>query len=123
MTEIDIQNVTPDLFLKVAKSKANELNNNNTKATQMRKFYDEVCKLEDALNICKKSEQDEKFKKIQLALCMLVPKAVYAKTRKGVGVCECFVKIIKECVTQVKTPDDLRNFRLFFEAVIAYSKK
>lgn len=123
MTEIDIQKVTPDLFLRVAENKAEELKRNGTSSTQVRKFYDEVCKLEDALNVCKKGEQDEKFKKVQLALCMLVPKAEYARARKGVDVCSCFVDIIRKCVEQVRNRDDIRNFRLFLEAIVAYSKK
>ena len=123
MSEINLHEVTPDLFLEVAKRKALKLCDKKyeTSTTQMRKFYNEVCKFEDIINSCKKDKQEEQLKKILPALCMLVPKAVYAKTRKNVN--ECFVEMIRDCVTQVKTSDDLRNFRLFFEAVIAYSKK
>ncbi len=123
MSEINLHEVTPNLFLEVAENEARELYNKKSKTspTQMRKFYNEVCKFEDIINLCKKDEQEEQLKKILPALCMLVPKAIYAKTRNNVN--EHFVEMIRTCVKQVKTPDDLRNFRLFFEAVIAYSKK
>ncbi|WP_138380356.1 type III-A CRISPR-associated protein Csm2 [Luteithermobacter gelatinilyticus] len=125
--QIDIKDIKPELFLDTAKSWARELqpkdkNKDKNKTSQMRKFYNEVCSLEERLAACQdKQEKEQLFSKLQPGLCMLVPKAEYAKTRKHVD--ENFVKMIRTCITQVDGPDTLAHFRMFFEAVIGYSKE
>ena len=102
----------PNLFDTTAKTVAEKIS--GTKATQMRAFYDYVIELEQKSNT-------EDFNEILPFVKMLNSKAVYSNSRK----CSSseFVEMINKCVAQVKTEDDLRVFKLFFEAVIGFSKK
>ena len=124
MTAIDLKKITPELFLEVAedKAKAFERERGRNESSQLRKFYNEVCQFEEKLTgYSNPKEQKEQFDRIYPLLCMLVPKAVYAKTRKHVD--DNFVTMMRDCIKQVNSPETLRNFRLFFEAIIAYLPK
>ena len=85
-----------------------------TKPAQIRAFYDYVIKLEQ-------DAQTQNFIEILPFVKMLNSKAAYSKAR-GRASYE-FVKMINICVNQVKEKEDLRVFKLFFEAVIGFSKK
>ena len=102
----------PNLFDVTAKTVAEKIS--GTKATQMRAFYDYVIELEQKSNT-------EDFSEILPFVKMLNSKAAYSNARKHSS--NEFVEMINKCVAQVATKDDLRVFKLFFEAVIGFSKK
>ena len=102
----------PNLFDTTAKTVAEKIS--GTKATQMRAFYEYVIELEQRSNT-------EDFSEILPFVKMLNSKAAYSKSRKCSS--DEFVDMINKCVAQVKTKDDLRVFKLFFEAVIGFAKK
>ena len=102
----------PNLFDTTAKTVAEKIS--GTKATQMRAFYEYVIELEQRSNT-------EDFSEILPFVKMLNSKAAYSKSRKCSS--DEFVKMINECVAKVRTKDDLRVFKLFFEAVIGFAKK
>lgn len=85
-----------------------------TKSTQIRNFYEFV------LDLYERSEKEE-FSEVLPFVKMLNSKVNYAKERKVVN--EVFAKTINECVNQITTKEQLRVFKLFFEAVIGFSKK
>ncbi|MGP1580355.1 MAG: type III-A CRISPR-associated protein Csm2 [Wolinella sp.] len=102
------------MFDETAKLVAENISNQSTKSTQIRGFYDYIVKLEQDAQI-----QD--FSEILPFVKMLNSKAAYSQSR-GHASYE-FVKMINKCVEQVKTKEDLRVFKLFFEAVIGFSQK
>ena len=102
----------PNLFDTTAKTVAEKIS--GTKATQMRAFYEYVIELEQRSNT-------EDFSEVLPFVKMLNSKAAYSKSRKCSS--DEFVEMINKCVAQVKTKDDLRVFKLFFEAVIGFAKK
>ena len=102
----------PNLFDTTAKTVAEKVS--GTKATQMRAFYDYIIELEQKSN-------SEDFSEVLPFVKMLNSKAAYSNARKHSS--NEFVEMINKCVAQVKTKDDLRVFKLFFEAVIGFSKK
>ena len=102
----------PNLFDTTAKTVAEKIS--GTKAAQMRAFYDYVIELEQKSNT-------EDFSEILPFGKMLNSKAAYSNARKHSS--NEFVEMINKCVAQVATKDDLRVFKLFFEAVIGFSKK
>ena len=102
----------PNLFDTTAKTVAEKIS--GAKATQMRAFYDYVIELEQKSNT-------EDFSEILPFVKMLNSKAAYSNARRH-STSE-FVEMINKCVAQVSTKDDLRVFKLFFEAVIGFSKK
>jgi CRISPR-associated protein Csm2 len=102
-----------DLFDTVAQKWAEAIG--KTKSTQARNFYDYILKLHDRVN------GGEEFDDILPFVKMLNSKVHYVKARNHV--CENFVKMIKKCVDQVKDKETLKIFKLFFEAVIGFSKK
>ncbi len=104
----------PSLFDETAKLVAEKISNQSTKSTQIRGFYDYIVKLEQ-------DAQTQDFSEILPFVKMLNSKAAYSKSRGHAG--DEFVKMINKCVEQVKTKEDLRVFKLFFEAVIGFSKK
>lgn len=102
----------PNLFDTTAKTVAEKIS--GTKATQIRAFYDYIIELEQKSN-------SEDFSEVLPFVKMLNSKAAYSKSRKCSS--DEFVEMINKCVAQVKTKDDLRVFKLFFEAVIGFAKK
>lgn len=114
ITKIELDYIKDNnLFDETAKKVANEISK-NTKTTQIRNFYDYV------LELCENAK-DKPFNEVLPFVKMLNSKVSYAKTRKHVS--EEFVLMINECVKQVNSKDKLDIFKLFFEAVIGFSKK
>ena len=104
--------VDKNLFDKTAHDVAKAIE--QTKPAQIRAFYDYVIKLEQ-------DAQTQNFSEILPFVKMLNSKAAYSNARKHSS--NEFVEMINKCVAQVRTKDDLRVFKLFFEAVIGFSKK
>jgi CRISPR type III-A-associated protein Csm2 len=113
----------PAIFWKKAEKLSETLANQGqaNKRTQIRKFYDEVLRLDqDAKNA--KSFSDDHWPNIQSRLNLLVPKAVYAWGRNNL-VSEDFVEFIKQSVDQIHSKDDLAVFANFFEAFMGFYRK
>lgn len=108
-----------DLFSTTAEELAKTLSQANerfNKRTQLRKFYDEVLRLN---SIAKTSPHD--WDNILPYVNMLIAKATYAEGRNLVT--EEFVKFIKQSIGQLQLPEDLEVFTNFFEAFMGFYKK
>lgn len=91
----------------------------NNKPSQLRKFYDEVVRLNELAK--KHREESDKWDRIIFpTLHMLVAKAAYAQGRDLVS--EGFRDFIKQGVSQVETPEDLGVFTSVFEAFLGFYK-
>ncbi|WP_169940360.1 type III-A CRISPR-associated protein Csm2 [Campylobacter sp. RM15925] len=102
----------PNLFDETAKAVADKIS--ETKPTQIRAFYDYILNLEQRSNT-------QNFNEILPFVKMLNSKAAYSNARKHSS--NEFVEMINVCVRQVNSKDSLKVFKLFFEAVIGFSKK
>ncbi len=111
--------VDPTLFSQEAEKMAKTLAEENkrqsklNKRTQIRKFYDEVLRL-DELARSKEAEWDLVIPQVH----MLVAKTAYAQGRELVS--STFLQFMKDSVEQVEKPEDLRVFANFFEAFMGF---
>ena len=108
---LDYKN-NPNLFDEVAKEIANKIS--KTKSTQIRNFYDYVLDLHQ-------NSQVKPFTEVLPFVKMLNSKVAYSKSRGHSS--EEFVLMIQECIKQVNSKEKLEVFKLFFEAVLGFSKK
>lgn len=115
--------IEPTLFSKQAEELAKTLAKENkeerknpNKTTQIRKFYDEVLKLETQVRT-----QSAKKEYVLPLLHMLIPKAAYAKGRDLVS--DTFLNFIKDSVYQIRDIKDLKVFVQFFEALMGFYKQ
>ena len=106
-----------ELFNETAKKVASLIAQNRrpeTKTTQMRNFYDYILDLYE-------QSKNKTFNEVLPFVKMTNSKVAYAKNRNHVN--DEFVEMIKICINQISTPKQLEIFKLFFEAVIGFSKK
>lgn len=111
--------IRPELFSTDAEDLAKrfaEADKKLNKRTQIRKFYDEV----QRLNALSKSNPKD-WENILPYLNMLIAKAVYAEGRELVT--HDFVSFIRDSVGQVKDPQDLDVFSTLFEAFMGFYRK
>jgi len=85
------------------------------KPTQIRKFYDEVVRM----NLETKSKSHQ-WEDILPLVHMITAKAAYAKGRELIT--DNFLDFIRSSVTQIERPEDLNVFANFFEAFIGFYK-
>ena len=116
MINFDLK-ITDELFTKKAEELAEAIYGNRkeplTNKNQIRNFYDKLLKYYDEVFIEKKdSEEVKPFVK------MLISKVEYAKGRK-VAKGE-FVDFMKNGIGKINSKEDLKTFKLLFEAVIGY---
>ena len=111
----------PELFNETAKewaegicARRHEKADCRVKSTQLRNFYDKV------LELLARSEK-EPFEDVLPFVKMLNSKVAYAKTRGHVS--DIFVKMMQQCISQVDKPENLKVFKLFFEAVLGFYPK
>ncbi|MBP8980673.1 MAG: type III-A CRISPR-associated protein Csm2 [Syntrophobacterales bacterium] len=122
--------INPKLFSEIAETKAREIAEagqgargggrprlERNKRTQLRKFYDEVIRLNGDIK-SKPTDWDYVLPYVN----MLIAKAVYAQGRNTLVTSE-FVNMLKECIDQVEQPGDLDVFANFFEAFMGYYKQ
>ncbi len=102
----------PNLFDETAKELAQKVS--KTKSTQMRNFYEYVLDLYE-------QSQTKPFNEVLPFVKMLNSKVAYSKNRGHSS--DEFVLMIQECIKQVDSPKKLEIFKLFFEAVLGFSKK
>ena len=123
--------IDPELFSEKAKDWAffickdgqklqgNRIIQEKNKQSQLRRFYDEVVRLNDM----SKRKIEQKHVDISLilpALHMLIAKASYAEGRRLVT--KSFVSLLSDGIRNVNTKEDLQIFTNFFEAFIAFYK-
>ncbi len=116
--------LNPELFNIVARQEA-ELVAENKKAnkpSQIRKFYDELCLWETKVNQAPE-KSEARFTEYLPFILMLNAKLAYAHGRKPMLVDANFVKLMGNCLKQVKDPDTLRICKLFFEAFLGFYKE
>jgi CRISPR-associated protein Csm2 len=125
MTKIDFWKdrekaiIDPALFSSKAENlaqefaKDNEQNKGTNKRTQIRKFYDEIVRLDMEA----KSREGE-WANILPLVHMMTARAAYAKGRNLIS--DGFLEFIKNSVSQVNTAKDLSVFANFFEALMGF---
>lgn len=89
----------------------------HNRRTQIRKFYDEVLRLN---GIVKGNPED--WDHVLPYVNMLIAKAAYANGRSSL-VTDDFVALLKECVAQVQKPSDLDVFANFFESFMGFYRR
>jgi CRISPR-associated protein Csm2 len=114
--------INPVLFSDTAEALAKELaddcrNNKKrlNKISQIRKFYDEVIRL----NMASKGKNAD-WDSILPMINMIIAKTAYAKGRNLIS--NNFLLFIKSSIKQIKTPEDLTVFANFFEAFYGFYK-
>ncbi len=113
--------INPALFSTIAESFAVEIarDNNNrgnpNKPTQLRKFFDEIVRL----NMEAKSNP-EAWNHVLPLVHMVTAKAAYAMGRNLIS--DTFLSFIRNSVEQTETPEDLNLFVSFFESFIGFYK-
>jgi CRISPR-associated protein Csm2 len=114
-----IGKITPELFSETAKSCAKVIADNGgrdrNKATQLRRFYDEICLWHEKIGN-DKTRFDENLPFIH----MLAAKVAYANGRKLVD--DSFLKLIETCLKEVTNLQTFNNFKFFMEAFMGFYK-
>ncbi|MBU4259654.1 MAG: type III-A CRISPR-associated protein Csm2 [Proteobacteria bacterium] len=88
------------------------------KRTQLRKFYDEVIRLNSLAN---SKANPEAWDNILPYVNMLIAKAVYAEGRGNVT--KDFTDFMKESIREIRDSKDLLVFANFFEAFMGFYRK
>ena len=111
--------IDPALFSSKAENlakefaKDNEQSKSTNKRTQIRKFYDEVVRLD-----MEARSREGEWHNIAPLVHMITAKAAYAKGRNLIS--DGFLEFIKHSVGQVNNPKDLSVFANFFEAFMGF---
>jgi CRISPR-associated protein Csm2 len=109
--------IDPKLFSQVADQLAagfaSEGGTKKNRRSQIRKFYDEVVRLNSLAH-----ERPQQWNAIEPQVHMLTAKAAYAEGRQLVT--PSFTEFIKNSVAQIKDRDDLRLFSNLFEAFMGF---
>lgn len=106
----------PELFSDIAEKLAEKFagsSKSKNKRSQIRKFYDEVLRL----NAMAKADPDD-WENILPFVNMLIAKTAYAEGRNLVT--EDFVDFMKKSIAQIQNPEDLNVFSSFFESLIGF---
>ena len=129
-TDISINDIKfgadmPDeLFNEIAKNMARiiaESSNKNNKATQLRKFYDELVMWHSKVYTeHSKDTRDAKYKELAPFIRMLNAKVAYAKGRKHVD--SNFEIMFSCCISQINNAETLHHAKLFMEAFMGFYK-
>ena len=110
--------IDPDLFDRTAREAARRVadcRREQNKSTQLRRFYDELVMWEEKVR-----QAPDKFEEYLPFIRMLKAKVAYAEGRKLVD--HAFVDLMDQTIDFVKTADDLRVAKLFFEAFLGFYK-
>ncbi len=112
--------VIPTLFSEEAEKLAQVVGENGgknkNKRSQLRKFFDEVVRLNTSAN--SEDSEGKPFDFILPQLHMLIAQAAYAKGRGLIT--EEFFNFIKDGINNVEDKDDLKVFTRFFEAFMGF---
>jgi CRISPR-associated protein Csm2 len=111
--EVTLYSKTAESLSKKLADECEASRKKQNKRTQIRKFYDEVVRLDSLA----KTKVDE-WENLLPLVHMMTAKAAYARGRELVS--ESFVEFIRGSVEQVEEPSDLRVFATFFEAFMGF---
>jgi CRISPR-associated protein Csm2 len=119
-TKVRFSPVDAELFSDVAKATAKTIaecpDRNRNKSTQLRRFYDELSMWEERVRLAPETFEDHlPFIK------MLNAKAAYANGRKLVD--DNFCTLMEHATKQIKSAEDLRICKTFFEAFMGFLKQ
>ena len=113
---INLKKLSDNIFSDIAEAAAKHISSpNQNKASQIRKFYDELAMWDEKIHR-NKAEYDKSAPFIH----MLKAKVAYAKGRGHVDA--NFVAIFNRLIDQISDPATLKNAKLFFEAMLGYRK-
>ena len=113
---INLKKLSDNIFSDIAEAAAKHISSpNQNKASQIRKFYDELAMWDEKIHR-NKPEYDKSAPFIH----MLKAKVAYAKGRGHVDA--NFVAIFNHLIDQISDPQTLRHAKLFFEAMLGYRK-
>ncbi len=88
------------------------------KSTQLRKFYDELTMWHD--KVVHAADREDAYQQAAPFIHMLKAKVAYSEGRGHVD--SNFVRIFNRIISQINSPDTLKNAKLFFEAVLGFRK-
>ncbi|MEH8028511.1 type III-A CRISPR-associated protein Csm2 [Gallibacterium anatis] len=119
--KINFSNKPENIFSDIAEEAARDIKNNreSNKNTQLRKFYDELVLWNDRIQFTKEDKR-LLFKELLPFIKMMKAKVAYAEGRKRVD--SNFRNLFNHCIDQIKSPETLRDAKLFMEAVIGYCR-
>ena len=110
----------PELLDDQARKNAEDFKE-DLKATQMRRFYDELKAIERKIMAGKDvKEQQANFERDRALIVMFKAKAVYAEKRKVAP--RAFTQFIFDHVASINDLNDFKGFLKLFEAVVAFHK-
>ncbi|WP_367155928.1 type III-A CRISPR-associated protein Csm2 [Methylomonas sp. HYX-M1] len=111
--------LNPELFNSIALDAAKQVaraGDRVNKATQLRKFYDELVMWDQKTNL-----KPESFDEYLPFIKMLNAKVAYAEGRKLVD--PTFVGLLNHGLKQVDSAETLHTFKLFMEAFMGFYKQ
>ncbi len=114
--------LNPELFNEIAKQAAHKVaeGRNCNKASQLRRFYDELCMWE--AKVARQPDKfPDKFDECLPFIRMLNAKAAYAEGRKLVD--RTFVDLLAHTLQQAKSAETLTVCKLFWEAFMGFYKQ
>lgn len=118
---INIKTLDSQIFSDTAQQAAEFISHSGdstNKASQLRKFYDELAMWDDKVHRAK--DKQGEYEKSAPFIHMLKAKAAYAQGRKHVD--KNFIDIFNRLMMQIDSPATLRHAKLFFEAMIGFRK-
>ena len=127
----DIQLQAPlqaNIFSDIAARAAEDISQNKeqNKASQIRKYYDELLLWHNKIQQEQGDEaRQKKYHDAAPFIQMLKAKVAYARGRKSGGntlLDDNFVAIFNRLIDQISDPATLKNAKLFFEAMLGYRK-
>ena len=129
LNDIKLQTpLAPAIFSDIAKSAAEDISQNKeqNKASQIRKYYDELLLWHNKIQQEQGDEaRQKKYHDAAPFIQMLKAKVAYARGRKSGGktlLDDNFVAIFNHLIDQISDPQSLRHAKLFFEAMLGYRK-
>mgnify|MGYP003604527125 CR=1 FL=1 len=88
------------------------------KSAQLRKFYDELVMWHD--KELRVDDRAEAYRQAAPFIQMLKAKAAYSQGRGHID--KNFVDVLNKIISHIKSPETLKNAKLFFEAVLGFRK-
>ena len=119
-SDIDLVNVKPDLYDRIADEKAKIISNTKkevNKPTQLRRFYNEVLAWDQRIR-----QERDKYDEFLPLIRMVNAKVAYAQGRGPVD--KNFAKLMSRCLEQLKPgePETFHHMKLFMEAFNGFYK-
>lgn len=117
--EIQLEKLNSIIFSETAEAAARDIEDRNVnKATQIRKFYDELNMWND--KVIQSADPVAEYEKLAPFIHMMKAKVAYSFGRKHVN--QNFLNLFNQIISEIKDEKTLRNAKLFFEAVLGFKK-